>query len=220
MSTSAPRIAAVQTAQNRTPRHFDRPQSADGRLLTSKEYFGVNTFSDEQMRARLSGDVYRKYRAVVDGSSTLDRPTADAIAKVVFEWAQERGATHFCHWFQPLTGLTAEKHDAFLEMSDARRGHQVHGSAAHPERAGRVELPVRRHAHDVRGARLHRVGPERRRCSSSSAPNGSTLCVPSVFFSYYGERARREDAAPALDRGARPRGHQAPVDPRRERPAR
>jgi glutamine synthetase type III len=120
MSTSAPRIAAVQTAQNRIPRHFERPQSADGRLLTSKEYFGVNTFSDEQMRARLSGDVYRKYRAVVDGASTLDRPTADAIAKAVFEWAQERGATHFCHWFQPLTGLTAEKHDAFLEMSDAR----------------------------------------------------------------------------------------------------
>src|SRR6185436_9364484 len=185
MSTSAPRIAAVQAAQNRTPRVFERPQSADGRLLTSKEYFGVNTFSDEQMRARLSGDVYRNYRAVVDGSSTLDRPTADAIAKAVFEWAQERGATHFCHWFQPLTGLTAEKHDAFLEMSDARAVTKFTGAQLIQSEPDASSFPSggMRTTFEARG---YTAWDPTSPMFLVERADGSTLCVPSVFFSYYG----------------------------------
>jgi glutamine synthetase len=185
MSTSAPRIAAVQTAQNRIPRHFERPQTADGRVLTSKEYFGVNTFSDEQMRARLSGDVYRKYRAVVDGASALDRPTADAIAKAVFEWAHERGATHFCHWFQPLTGLTAEKHDAFLEMSDARAITKFTGAQLIQSEPDASSFPSggMRTTFEARG---YTAWDPTSPMFLVERTNGSTLCVPSVFFSYYG----------------------------------
>ena len=77
------------------------------------------------------------------------------------EWALEKGATHFTHWFQPLTGITAEKHDSFYAPDRRRRrDRRVLRQGAHPGRAGRVVVPDRRHPGDVRGARLHRLGPD------------------------------------------------------------
>ncbi|MBQ6492009.1 MAG: glutamine synthetase III, partial [Atopobiaceae bacterium] len=78
------------------------------------EYFGSLVFDDRAMRARLSSDVYLAFRKAVDEGEPFDAGVADAMAEAMRDWAVEHGATHFTHWFQPLTGLTAEKHDSFI----------------------------------------------------------------------------------------------------------
>ena len=78
------------------------------------EIFGENVFNDSVMMERLPKKVYKKLHEVIDSGAELDLATADVIAHETKEWAIEKGATHYTHWFQPLTGVTAEKHDAFI----------------------------------------------------------------------------------------------------------
>jgi len=78
------------------------------------EYFGSMVFDDRVMKARLSENVYKSLKRTIDRGTPLDASVADAVAAAMKEWAIEKGATHFTHWFQPLTGLTAEKHDSFI----------------------------------------------------------------------------------------------------------
>ena len=87
--------------------------------LTS-ELFGSLTFNDNVMREKLPRDVYRQLKATVHEGKSLDRSLADTIAHGIKEWALEMGVTHYCHWFQPLTGLTAEKHDSLLDIEDGQ----------------------------------------------------------------------------------------------------
>ena len=79
------------------------------------ELFGSLVFDDREMRARLSKEVYSSLRKTIDENVRLDEKVAEAVAEEMKEWAVENGATHFTHWFQPLTGVTAEKHDSFIE---------------------------------------------------------------------------------------------------------
>ena len=81
------------------------------------ELFGSMVFDDRVMRARLSDKVYQSLRKTIDENEKLDEEVADAVAKEMRDWAVEKGATHFTHWFQPLTGVTAEKHDSFISPS-------------------------------------------------------------------------------------------------------
>src|SRR6478672_6065538 len=76
--------------------------------------FGSLTFNDEAQRARLPKDVYRALRRAVAHGEPIDSGVADTIASALKDWAVEHGATHYTHWFQPMTGITAEKHDSFL----------------------------------------------------------------------------------------------------------
>jgi len=78
------------------------------------EMFGTNVFNDTVMRARLPKNVYRKLKETIDEGKELDPSIADVVANAMKDWAIEKGATHFCHWFQPMTGITAEKHDSFI----------------------------------------------------------------------------------------------------------
>jgi len=78
------------------------------------ELFGCNVFSDAVMRERLPKNIYRTYRQILESSGNLTPAIADVMANAMKDWAIEKGATHFCHWFGPMTGLTAEKHDAFI----------------------------------------------------------------------------------------------------------
>ena len=78
------------------------------------ELFGSMVFDDREMRARLSADVYHSLRKTIDENADLEETIADAVAAEMRNWATERGATHFTHWFQPLPGVTAEKHDSFI----------------------------------------------------------------------------------------------------------
>ena len=79
------------------------------------ERFGCMVFDDEAMQERLPSPVYKQWKKTVADEGTLDRPTADAIAHAMKRWAMERGCTHYTHWFQPMNGATAEKHESFVE---------------------------------------------------------------------------------------------------------
>ena len=81
------------------------------------ELFGSMVFDDRVMRARLSAKDYKSLRKTIDENEKLDEKVAQAVAEQMRDWAVEKGATHFTHWFQPLTGVTAEKHDSFISPS-------------------------------------------------------------------------------------------------------
>ena len=78
------------------------------------EYFGCNVFNDVVMRDRLPKNVYKAVVQTKNFGTALDSTVADVVANAMKDWAVEKGATHYTHWFQPMTGITAEKHDAFI----------------------------------------------------------------------------------------------------------
>ena len=83
-------------------------------MSTVSEIFASKVFDDKVMRSRLPEKVYRSLRRTIDNGTELDLELANAVAQAMCDWAVENGATHFTHWFQPLTGITAEKHDSFI----------------------------------------------------------------------------------------------------------
>ncbi len=85
------------------------------------DIFGENVFNDKVMQERLPKNVYKKLKKTIAEGGDLDLQTADMIAHEMKEWAIEKGATHYTHWFQPLTGVTAEKHDSFISAPVPRR---------------------------------------------------------------------------------------------------
>lgn len=88
-------------------------------LINVSEIFGKNVFNDTAMKERLPKSVYKKLKQTIENGTELDPSIADVVAHAMKDWAIERGATHYSHWFQPLTGVTAEKHDAFISVPDA-----------------------------------------------------------------------------------------------------
>jgi glutamine synthetase len=78
------------------------------------DIFGLNVFNDKVMRERLPKNIYKAFRRTLEGQCPLDPAVADVMANAMKDWAIEKGATHYCHWFQPMTGITAEKHDSFI----------------------------------------------------------------------------------------------------------
>ena len=78
------------------------------------EYFGELVFGDSAMQARLPKETYKAIRKTIDEGKSLDITVANVVANAMKDWAIEKGATHFTHWFQPMTGITAEKHDSFI----------------------------------------------------------------------------------------------------------
>ena len=86
-------------------------------MKTLPDYFGCFVFDEKVMKAKLSPAVYNSLRKTIDEGPSLDLEVANAVAEAMKDWAVERGATHYSHWFQPLTGITAEKHDSFITPS-------------------------------------------------------------------------------------------------------
>ena len=89
--------------------------------IPTSEYFGVNSFGARQMRDKLPKQAYNKLKEAIRHGKKLDTEIAPIVARVIREWAQSHGVTHFTHWFQPQTGLTAEKHDAFLTFDEDKQ---------------------------------------------------------------------------------------------------
>ena len=83
-------------------------------MSTVSDYFGCLVFDDRVMKANLSADVYASLRRTIDEGAKLDASVANAVAAAMKDWAISKGATHYTHWFQPMTGVTAEKHDSFI----------------------------------------------------------------------------------------------------------
>lgn len=151
------------------------------------DYYGMNVFGDEAMRSYLSSDMYKKLKAHVQKGETLDEALADAVAAAMKTWALERGVTHYTHWFQPLTGSTAEKHDAFFEPSDNGKVlEKFKGSALVRQEPDASSFPSGgiRNTFEARGyTAWDPTSP------AFIIENGSskTLCIPTVFVSYTGE---------------------------------
>ncbi|MFG0256949.1 MAG: glutamine synthetase III [Phycisphaerales bacterium JB043] len=149
--------------------------------------FGRDVFSERVMRARLPKDVFRAVMRTIRDGHRLDPSHADTVANAMKEWALEHGATHYTHWFQPLTGLTAEKHDAFLapdgeggaifEFTGEQLIQGEPDASSFPSGGTRATFEARGYtAWDATSpVFLHR------------APNAVTLCIPTVFVSWTGD---------------------------------
>ncbi len=161
--------------------------SEGGVPIPTSEYFGVNTLGVRQMRDKLPKEVYSALAASVRHGKKLDIAIAPVIAQVIKEWAISRGVTHFTHWFQPQTGLTAEKHDAFFAFDDDRQpmesftGEQLIQSE--PD-ASSFPSGGLRATWEARGYTAWNPGSPVFIVESTGA---RTLCIPSVFIGYNGE---------------------------------
>ena len=147
------------------------------------EIFGSLVFDDKVMRARLSDKVYASLRKTIDENVKLDETIADAIAKEMKDWAIENGATHFTHWFQPLTGVTAEKHDSFISPSP--------DGAVLMEFSGKELIKGEPDASSFPSGGLRATFEARGYTAwdptSYAFIKDHTLCIPTAFCSYSGE---------------------------------
>ena len=114
------------------------------------EMFGSLVFGDAVMQQRLPKETYKALNRTIAQGRSLDPSVANVVANAMKDWAIEKGATHFTHWFQPMTGVTAEKHDSFISPDQRRSGYYgVFRQRAGQGRAGRFQLPFRRAARYV-----------------------------------------------------------------------
>ena len=157
------------------------------KFVPVSEYYGEDTFNNKVMKEKLPKDTYKKLMEAINEDKTLDIATADIVAHAMKEWALEKGATHFAHWFQPMTGITAEKHDAFVdpvgigEVVERFSGKQlVQGepdASSFPSGGIRATFEARGYtAWDMSSpAFIKRNGIS------------TTLCIPTAFISFTGE---------------------------------
>ncbi len=163
-------------------------------MAEEKEYFNVadifgeNVFNDAVMQERLPKKVYQKLKQTISEGKELDLATADVVAHEMKEWAIEKGATHYTHWFQPLTGVTAEKHDAFISapMSNGKVLMSFSGKELIKGEPDASSFPSGglRATFEARGYTAWD-------CTSPAFVRqdaaGATLCIPTAFCSYTGE---------------------------------
>lgn len=150
------------------------------------DFFAESVFNDKAMKATLSKEAYKKLASYMKDGKKVDRELADLIASAMKTWAMEKGATHYTHWFQPLTGTTAEKHDSFFlpidgsgieEFSADSLIQQETDGSSFPSGGIRATFEARGYtAWDLTSpAFIMTVG------------EGKTLCIPTIFFSYTGD---------------------------------
>ena len=147
------------------------------------EIFGSNVFNDSVMKERLPKSVYEALKSTIKEGKTIDSSIADSVALGMKEWAMEKGATHFTHWFQPLTGITAEKHDSFI--SPTEDGHII------MDFSGKELIKGEPDASSFPSGGLRATFEARGYTawdpSSYAFIKDKTLCIPTAFCSYYGE---------------------------------
>ena len=183
MSSGSGRLWAIREVSARSIRSL--PEMASGAKV--REVFGSNTFDVSAMKQKLPKPVFQSLQDTIRRGKKLDPAIANEVAHAVKEWAIEKGATHFCHWFQPQTGLTAEKHDAFLTFDDeglpmerfsgAQLIQSEPDASSFPSGGMRTTFEARGYTAWDPSSPIFIV----------DGPNGKTLCVPSVFISYHGD---------------------------------
>ena len=146
------------------------------------EYFGTNVFNDEVMKNSLPKEVYKSLRRTVDEGEPLDTSIASAVANAMKDWAVKKGATHYTHWFQPLTNLTAEKHDSFIEPSGDKVIMQLTGKSLIVGEPDASSFPS-----DGMRATSAARGYTAWDPTSPAFVKEGTLYIPTVFISYTGE---------------------------------
>ncbi|MBL0036056.1 MAG: glutamine synthetase III [Flavobacteriales bacterium] len=177
MSTPHLRSKAQEDVLNREPKPVEPPS------MRISEYFGANVFNEEAMRMFLTEEAYFAVRQAMTHGTRIDRKLADQVASGMKEWAASKGATHYTHWFQPLTGTSAEKHDAFFEpIGNGRSIERFDGSMLVQQEPDASSFPSGgiRNTFEARGYSAWDPG-------SPAFLMGRTLCIPSIFISYTGE---------------------------------
>lgn len=152
-----------------------------------KEIFGSNVFNESVQRERLSKPVFKALQRTIKLGTTLDAAIADAVASAMKDWALEKGATHFTHLFQPMTGLTAEKHDSFLSPSgDGNAIAEFSGKELCQGEPDASSFPSGglRATFEARG---YTAWDPTSPAYIQENPNGSTLVIPTAFISWTGE---------------------------------
>jgi glutamine synthetase len=184
-NNSQSRINAISNTIFRVPNSGDIPRDDSGNPLKVSEYFGQNVFEIQSSRA-IPAKIKKELADIAQSERFLPASYAEVVANALTEWATERGASHFCHWFQPLTGGTAEKHDAFLSYDNDEAiekfsaGQLVQGepdASSFPNGGSRSTFEARGYtAWDMTSPIFLKDGV-----------NGRTLCIPTAFVSYEGE---------------------------------
>ncbi|GAA5225368.1 glutamine synthetase III family protein [Membranihabitans marinus] len=181
---SLPRFSAVDTILNRNSSDYD---FIDSQSESIASYFGCNVFSNESMLKYLSEETYQKLRDAIKAGKNLSRDLSVEVANGMQKWATDKGATHYAHWFQPLTGRTAEKHDSFFNITpDGSAIEEFSGDALAQQEPDGSSFPGGglRSTFEARGytawdpsspAFILEVGESR------------TLCIPTIFVTYGGE---------------------------------
>lgn len=187
------RFKALEMLQNRPEVRVEAPSHK------VSDFFGENCFGMKKMQETLSPDVFKKVKTAIDKGTKIDPDSADAVAAAAKTWAVSKGITHYTHWFQPLTGATAEKHDAFF---DAGSGiEKLKGSTLVQQEPDASSFPNGgiRSTFEARGYTAWDP-------SSPIFILGRTLCIPTIFVSYTGEaldyKAPLLKAVEAVDRAS------------------
>ena len=156
------------------------------------DLFGTHVFNEERMLQYLTKDALKRVKAAVRSGTKINRETADQVAEAMKAWAISMGATHYTHWFQPLTGATAEKHDAFFDlMPDGRALEKFEGGQLVQQEPDASSFPSGgiRNTFEARGYTAWDP-------TSPAFIYGATLCIPTVFVSYTGDAL--DNKAPLL----------------------
>ncbi len=171
------RFKALETVLSRTPIEVILPS------IKVSEFFGENVFGIDAMKEFLSEEAFKNVMDAMDKGTRIDRKMADQVAASMKSWASSKGATHYTHWFQPLTGATAEKHDAFFEPAEGGRAiERFGGSQLAQQEPDASSFPNGgiRNTFEARGYTAWDP-------SSPAFVIGKTLCIPTIFVSYTGE---------------------------------
>ncbi|TAE50557.1 MAG: glutamine synthetase type III [Bacteroidetes bacterium] len=175
-----PRYRAIETILSRPP------QAPVDQSRRPSEMFGEHVFNRKMMKHYLSKETYVALKETIEKGATLNETIAGPVANAIKAWAMDKGATHYTHWFQPLTGRTAEKHDSFLELSDDEAIDKFSGRELSQQEPDASSFPSGglRHTFEARGYTAWD-------CSSPvfifETTYGKTLCIPTIFVSYTGE---------------------------------
>src|SRR5476651_1396872 len=167
------------------------------------DFFGANVFDNKKLKEYLSNEAYQSIINSIDDGSPIARETAEQIASAMKSWSIGKGATHYTHWFQPLTGSTAEKHDAFFEPIVDGVIERFSGDALAQQEPDASSFPSGgiRNTFEARGY----TGWDP---SSPAFIMGKTLCIPTIYISYTGEALDYKTpllkALHALDKAAVP----------------
>lgn len=182
---SLSRFNALQTMENRVePFPLEMVEGAAENIAS---YFGENVFNDEAMRNHLPENAYLTVKAAVQNGQKLSRDIADVVALGMKKWAEAHNCTHFAHWFQPLTGKTAEKHDSFFTLThDGRVIEEFTGSALVQQEPDGSSFPSggMRSTFEARG---YTVWDPSSPAFIMAVGDGKTLCIPTIFVTYGGE---------------------------------
>jgi glutamine synthetase len=181
---SLARVNALDTIFNRSEFDFNYAEMPTEKIA---DFYGENVFGDAAMKAYMDEKTYLSVKAAIQNGTKLTREVAQTVADAMQKWAQDKGVTHFTHWFQPWTGKTAEKHDSFFNLTyDGKVIEQFEGDALVQQEPDGSSFPSggMRATFEARGYTAW----------DPSSPafifennTGKTLCIPTVFFTYTGD---------------------------------